>query len=408
VSEARGPSPPGSSHWAEIDLLRALAGALMVANHAGVKWLPSGQADRGLAGALIFAGSLAPVLFFSVTGIGRGVRATTAGAARRPITDVLRRVMVLVLADAAIWLAPGSFIGMDFLGFIALSTLVIELVNDARRPGVVAAVGVGVCLVARFGVGPHLGLAADGSAFAQVIRFLVGDGTISGFSYAFTPWLAYPLFGLWVGRFVAARANVVRSAHGRRALAVALAVAAALGFSLCLVLAHRHLSFFRWGSMSFAYCVFGFAALFGSLAIVLVAAGRLGPAAVRVLSLSGMASFILVPVHYLLVGILQRLAPDAVRTGFPIAIPLLIVVVFAASKWLDRRISALVPRAQGTWWPSILLVAILAILARLAFVPRTGNESQRLVLMASAQLLACGLFALTSGRRALRSAIARR
>jgi hypothetical protein len=403
MSDVRGSPPPASNHWAEIDLLRALAGALMVSNHAGIRWLPSAQADRGLAGAVIFVGSLAPVLFFSVTGIGRGVRATAAGATRRPITDVLRRVMVLVFADAALWLAPGVLIGMDFLGFIALSTLVIELVNDAQRPGVVAAVGVGACLVVRFGVGPHLGLAANGSAFAQLIRFAVGDGAIPGFSYALTPWLAYPLLGLWVGRFVAARANVVRSTRGR--CAVAVAVAAAAGFCLCLVMAHRHLVFFRWGSMSLAYCVFGFSALLGSLSIVLVAAGRLQATAVKALSLSGVASFILVPVHYLLVAAAQRIAPDGVRTGFPIALPILIGAVFWVSKWLDRRISALVRKARGTWWSSVLLLAILAILVRLVFVPRNGGESQRLLLMVSAQLLACGLFVFTSGRRVIGGAI---
>jgi hypothetical protein len=394
MSGVRGPSPPGPRHWSEIDLLRALAGAFMVANHAGVGWLPSAQANRGLDGALIFAGSLAPVLFFSVTGLGRGVRATTA--ARRPFSDVLRRVLVLFLADAALWLAPGSWIGLDFLGFIAISTLVIELVNDASRPGVVAVAGIGVCLIARFGVGPHLGV--GGSTLTQIMRFVVGGGTVAGFSYALTPWLAYPLFGLWVGRLVAARADLVRRYRGRFALA--LAVAATVGFVLCLVLAHRGLVFFRWGSMSLAYCVFGFSALLGSFSVALLAAGHLPAAAVKLLSLSGVASFILVPVHYLLVAAVYWMAPNVVTTAFPVVLLPLILAVFALSKRLDRLISAYAPRARGTRWSAVLLVAIVAILARLASLPSEGGKSQRLLLMASAQLLACGLFVLTSGRRA--------
>src|SRR6185312_14603000 len=111
------------------------------------------------------------------------------------------------------------------------------------------------------------------------------------------------------------------------------------GFGLCLVLAHRGLVFFRWGSMSLAYCVFGFSALLGSLSVALLAAEHLPAAAVKVLSLSGVASFILVPVHYLLVAAVRWIAPNAVTTAFPIVLLPLILSVFALSKGLDGLIS---------------------------------------------------------------------
>ena len=305
----------------------------MVANHAGVRWLSADEGGRGLNGALIFAGSLAPVLFFTVTGIGRGVQA--ASGANRSLWGVLARVAVLFLADAALWLSPATHVGMDFLGFIGLSTLLVEVVNRARRPNAWAAALLGACLIIRFGIGPRLGLSAGHGATNDLLRYLVGDSSLPGFSYAPMPWLAYPLFGLLVGRLAAANAARLRAA--RAAWAGALAAGALLGFAACLVLARRGMIFFRWGSLSFAYFVFGFAALLGAFALVLAAVRGLPPRAVKTISLPGMASFILVPVHYVLVALLARvLPPESAPRVFLLAVPFVIVAVLALSKIVDR------------------------------------------------------------------------
>jgi hypothetical protein len=368
----------------------------MLLNHAGFAWLLPAQSGRGVNGALVFVGGVAPVLFFTVTGIGRGLQGDATTPHR--LMHTLKRVAVLLLADAAIWLAPGSYVGLDFLGFIGLSTLVIALINRSRHPSFNAAVGVAACLALRFAVAPRLAPVSDGTAFTQVMRFALGHGTISGISYTPVPWLAYPLLGLWLGRSVAAHVDRFRASRDEYALA--LGAAAVLGLGACTLLSRRGLIFFRWGSMSFAYGVFSFSALFAALSICLFAEIRLSSTTIKLISLSGIASFIIVPVHYVGVAIARQLAPGIVSTAFPLAAAILILGVFALSKWVGRRVETFARRATGTIWPSVLLFAIIGLLAALAFRPASAGDAPRLALTAIAQFLSCGLFALTSRGRA--------
>ncbi len=162
ASDSPAPSParaPGARHWSELDLLRALAGVCMVSNHAGVSWLSESAWRQGLNGAITFVGSLAPVLFFTVTGLGRGIQA--AGRAPKPIADTLRKTLVLFLADAAFWLSPSQHFGLDFLGFIGLSALVLEL-RQGRRPVLAIALAFGACPGAPVRGGRQLRLPTEG------------------------------------------------------------------------------------------------------------------------------------------------------------------------------------------------------------------------------------------------------
>jgi hypothetical protein len=326
--------------------------------------------------------------------MGRGV---SAGGGR-PIRGALLKVLVLFLADAPMWLSPQSYVGLDFFGFIGLSTLVLELVGSSRRPGLYAALGALACLALRYAIGPLLGLREQGSALVQLGRIIVGERTIPGFSYALVPWLAFPLLGMWMGRLAASHAAGIRASRGKAA--IVLGAIGLLGLALCAALAHRGLTFFRWGTMSFAYCLFSFSALCTALALALAAAGteRLRPALIEAMSLSGVASFALVPLHFGLVAVARACAPDVVRAAFPLAVVVLIVAVFAASKLVDRNINALAALAHNRLWPSLLFGTIAAILVSFVLVPMSRDGAERLTLATLAQLLACGLFVMTSRR----------
>ena len=384
--------PHSARHWAELDLLRALAGALMVVNHAGVAWLPDHGERGGLDGALTFVGSLAPVLFFTVTGIGRGIQSAPGGASR-PFRAPLLTAFILTLADATLWLSPTRHLGMDFLGFIALSTVVVEIVNRTRWPAAVAAVSALVCLLLRYVVAPRVGLRLGTGVAAQGLNLLVGKTALIATSYPICPWLAYPLFGSLVGRFAARHADRIRATRGR--CASVLAVTAAVGLGLCVVMYQHHATFFRWGAMSFAYCILGFAAVLAGISLVLAVVRGASAGAIGALSLPGLASFVLVPVHY---AVIAGLHPESLmRPGvtFPLALLVLVPVVFGASRWIDRRMKALASHRRPLS-TVILLTTTVALLFQIARAD--GPLPLRLV----TQLLACGLFAFLSPRRASR------
>jgi Heparan-alpha-glucosaminide N-acetyltransferase, catalytic len=387
------PVPRSSSarYWPEIDLLRAIAGVLMIANHAAVTWLAESQ-SRG--GAVSFVGSLAPVFFFTVTGLGRGIQAAT-GRARNPLSDSLRKGLVLFIADAALWLSPDQHFGLDFLGFIGLSTVVLEILDRTRRPVSTIAVTTMTCLALRFVLAPRLGLPPGGGAFNQALHFVLGDASVAGVSYPLCPWLAYPLSGWLVGRFAGARADRVRASRGRSALI--LAGLATGGLALCVVMSRRHMIFFRWGTLSFAYCVLGFSVVIGGMALALAAVQFLPAALIRILGLPGIASFVLVPIHYELIGVIRPLVMDQGGSVFPLALLALAPVAMALSKWIDRRLQALTSVTRRQPIAAFLLFVTLALLfAKLG----TRNLEAQDLLRLTAQLLATSLFVLSSRTRA--------
>ena len=398
------PGAPRSSsarYWPEIDLLRAIAGVLMIANHAAVTWLPESGSRGGLIGAIGFVGSLAPVLFFTVTGLGRGIQAA-AGRARSPLSDSLRKGLVLLIADAALWLSPDRHFGLDFLGFIGLSTVVLEILDRTRRPVATIAFATIACLALRFAVAPRLGLRPEGGVLVQALHFVLGDASVTGVSYPLCPWLAYPLSGWLVGRFAGVRADRVRESRGLSALL--LAGLATCGLGLCLVMFRRHMVFFRWGTLSFAYYALGFTAVIGGMALVLGAVKLLPRTLTGFLGLPGIASFVLVPIHYALIGITRPLfmhhGLDRVmghgEAAFPFALLALAPVAIALSKWIDRRMQSLTRAARKQPAIAVLLVATLALLiAKL----ETRNLDVQGLLRLIVQLLATSLFVLSSRPR---------
>ena len=130
----------------QLDLFRGCAAVLMVLNHAGFRWLAPEDAVGGTTGAIVFAGSAAPALFFFATGVGMGL-------ARKVTADwssLLRKVLLLFIADAFLNWAVHRWLGLDFFGFCAISMMAVALVDAAPRPRVVASIGIGVVLLLRY------------------------------------------------------------------------------------------------------------------------------------------------------------------------------------------------------------------------------------------------------------------
>src|SRR5262245_13577914 len=115
----------------ELDLLRGLAIVLMIVNHAGVRLLDPAWLDGGGVGALVFLGGFAPVVFFFTTGFGVGLARRTPD--RAALIGTLAKSGLLLLADQFMAWRAGMAWGLDFLGFIAIATVLVTAVALARR-----------------------------------------------------------------------------------------------------------------------------------------------------------------------------------------------------------------------------------------------------------------------------------
>jgi uncharacterized membrane protein len=376
--------PRTRAHWPELDQLRGLAAILMVLNHAGVKWL--GENAGPLDAALIFAGGLAPVFFFFVTGMGRGVQAA-ANPHKRAHRDVFRKVALLLLADCVLWISPNQLIGMDFLGFIALSTLAVEAVQSTRYPRVWAALGALFVLGVRFALAPRLHLPEPTTTGQAVARFLLGDRSLSGFSYPPCPWLAFPLVGYLVGHFAQSHADWIRAK--RFHVAAASLAAGVAGLLVCVLLRQRGMIFFRWGTLSIAYTGFALAALSCGLSGVLaLTATKLGP----LFALPGTSSLAVVPIHYLLIHVAMRAWPALAEGGrfLPIVLAT-IVIALAASRAVDGVISRQARARQDSrrYWLGLAAIALV-----FTYAAAVSHETARDVCVVVAQLAICALFPL--------------
>jgi surface polysaccharide O-acyltransferase-like enzyme len=272
---------------AELDLLRGFAALLMVFNHVGYAALHRQATQEGVSGAIVFLGSMAPVLFFFATGFGAGL-AVRSGS-WRALAD---KVLLLVLADQFLGWTLGRPLGLDFFGFIAVSMVAARLVLATPHPVTVAALAIVTVLLLRYGVGPLWVAPAQGYGLLQ---WLVGAMPHHGVSYPAAPWLAYPLLGAALG-------VLYRRHAGRISPRAWMAVAAAV--VVCAVgaafLASRGSSFHRWGSMAAAFFALSMAVLL-CCAVGSVLVTQRAPRVAAALSLGGVASFAVVPLHYAMV-----------------------------------------------------------------------------------------------------------
>ena len=185
-------------HWTELDVLRGLAALLMILNHLGYKILAPNLVDGGDSGSLLFISSFAPVLFFFVTGVGYGIQSS-----RKKKTShwyvILNKFLILVLADLLMHWSEGRWLGLDFLGFIALSSLVMEFIRRSKYPVIYCVVCFILISLLRYLLRPLiLSLGNEPQAWG-ILNWILGTKDTPGVSYPLSPWMAYPFAGYIIG-----------------------------------------------------------------------------------------------------------------------------------------------------------------------------------------------------------------
>lgn len=343
-----------------LDTLRGVAVTAMLLNHAGVSLLrPELVAELwSLGGALTFFGSFAPVLFFFTTGFGYGWRDPAPPRAGDTL-DVLYKACVLIAAD--VLLRGGSWLnfGWDFLGFIGFCILAVHPLRRHRRGEAMALAAIAALLGLRFAAAPLAALLLAEGPFATAVAQALGQKSIPGVSYPFTPWLVYPFAGFVVARW-ARRFDISRHPLSRAGVWIASAGCAALAW----VLASSGMPVARWGSMTFAFFIASVAVLVGCVAASFaLERTRPGRSLARLVAIAGLGSLAFVPIHYELIGWLTpRLAGTLASAGYVAAalvlLPLVMLLSRLVGRWAEQTAPALATIAGARGIGVALLVAL--------------------------------------------------
>lgn len=374
-------------HFKELDVLRGLAAIMMVINHVGAALLSGQEVTNGGSGALFFIGGFAPVIFFLVTGLGAGVQSLQHRPGRRWV-DIWMKVGILFLADLLMQWARGRALGLDFLGFIGLSVIVLEVIRASKFPIALSLSGLGIVSGLRYLVSPLL-RSRDLTVEWAPLNWLIGQGFVEGVAYPFSPWIAYPLLGFVVGA-IAARHHAWLRTHLAKTL-LGLLLLSAVPTVASLLLARRSSeAFFRWGNMAIGFYIASFAVIAFGLAIVLVICNVKALKATHTpLSLRGVASLAVVPIHYFLIDTIAHVHQGRLSSLASYCLTALIVVglTFFLAHWVETaaQTATKIKQQKALWFSLATVVALLSIAIILL-----GKDSQVTGLMAAlGQLTLC-------------------
>lgn len=388
------PDRPAKLHIPDLDILRGLAAIMMVTNHLAVKVLPQEQWSNGFLGNLTFIGSFAPVIFFLVTGMGYGIQSQRQQNSSRWLS-VLNKVAILIVADLLMYWSVGHWMGLDFLGFIALSMLLLEMIRLRKQPILYCATGIVFISGLRFIGAPLITKLFGYSVDVPIVHWILGNPAVPGISYPLSPWIAYPLLGFVVG---AGAVHDWETIQNRRwQMAIKLTGLALFPILIGFIIAWKGGIFFRWGTMNLNFYIVSFAAILFSIAgsLAICATPKLKPLQ-SALSLPGIASFAIVPIHYFLIGLLASAGvKDLNEFSFCLMLLILTALTFLLSQTLaefSRKLSRI--KSQKTVW--LMLVAAIVLFSGATLL--SGQEGALLPLFTrtDGQLLLCLLFAVRS------------
>lgn len=377
-------------HWTELDVLRGLAAFLMIVNHAGYKILAENLTDNGFTGNLLFISSFAPVLFFFVTGVGYGIQSNQKKKTSHWYA-ILNKVLILVLADLLMHWSEGRWLGLDFLGFIGLSSLVLEFVRRSKSPLTFCLVGFIVVSLMRYLLGPVIDQVFDVQQGWGLLHWIFGTKDTLGVSYPLSPWIAYPFVGYIIG-VAAMRYRGFIETHRVQVIS-GLFIVAGLPALAGLFLAQRGASFFRWGTVGVGFYVVSFTViLLGLAASLIMCSNPKLNICQDALSLRGIASLAVVPLHYFLI----YLVVSAGGTGMDLfRYSLIAIAILAGSFFLSRCVENLSQilrqvKTQKVVWIGLVSLFVLAAIITLFY----SQQSVSLALLPRTlgQLILCLLF----------------
>ena len=326
-----------TKYFPEIDLLRGVGVAMMIANHFGYGLLSQQGRSSPIGGSLVLVGSFAPVLFFLTTGIGVGIHRG------RPVqwTRVACKVAILFAADAIMMLALSGGLGFDFLAFIGLSTLVCALLTRSKYALTLSAIGFCAFAALRFVAGAALRRYLSHEELYRV-NLLVGVESIQEISYPLAPWLCFPFLGFCLSPFIERSREDAQ--WSRTNLVMLFAGAIALGLSWFAV--RNGAYFVRYATVSAAFFGVSLGVVFVLTAVCRVAShpkNAVVGSASRFFEIRGVACLAIVPIHYLLLEVTRSFGWSEFTAGeFVVVLAVAIPVCFLLGRSFENLATATV------------------------------------------------------------------
>ena len=379
-------------HWQELDVLRGLAALLMILNHVGYNTLATAEINGILAASLLFITSCAPVLFFFVTGVGYGIQSSQKKKLGHWCV-IFNKVIILFLADLLIHWSNGRWLGLEFLGFIAISSLVMEFIRRSKSPLTYCFIGFVAIFIIRYLLGHFIHSLGYDQKGWWLLDWIIGTTEIDGVSYPLSPWIAYPLAGYIVGVVAMGYRDYIKT-H-RLQVVVGLLMGAGVPAIASLILLQRGSSFFRWGTVSLGFYIVSFAILLVSIAVTLAFCGepRLSICQ-NALSLKGIASLAVVPVHYFLIDLVTRMgAKELNLLSYGMIAIAVLTISFLGARFVEYLSSIIVKiKKQKVVWVGLVAMFLLASGLTLIY----NRESTSLVMLTRTfgQIVLCLLFAM--------------
>ncbi|MDJ0662241.1 MAG: heparan-alpha-glucosaminide N-acetyltransferase domain-containing protein [Crocosphaera sp.] len=350
-------------HWYELDILRGLAAILMIVNHVGYAILSPELTTKGMSGLLIFIGSFAPVLFFFITGVGSGIQSRQEPR-KNYWSGVLYKVFVLVVADQFFYWNKGSLLGINFLGFIGFSTLVIAWIRRSQHSAIFAFAGLIIISSLRYLIAPIMqSFHIDNG----LLIWILGQPGIQDISYPMSPWLAYPFAGYLIG-YTAVRYGSFRDKHPKKSIIIFL-ILSFFPAALTLILLQIGSSLHRWGTVAIGFYVISFSIILISLSSSLACVQFFKSQNIKnFISLRGISSLIVVPIHYYLIFLLKSVGLNNLNfIVFTILTIFTIVLSFFISKSISKW-SKFIKRTHYQSVVSIVLISLTIVTAMITFV----------------------------------------
>ena len=213
---------------------------------------------------MTFLGGMAPVLFFLVTGLGYGVQSVSGRP--RSSNRHLSKITILLMADAFLWLRPGQLVGNDFIGFIAISSLILDMVRRSSR-GLAMSFGLIVLIIAaRFAVGPLVRTHSQANGPLELAGFRAGRQAASGLFVSTLSVAGLSFDGLCPGE--GGGDSTSRQIQARRvSVSLGLLLMASIPLTLGLLVLARGRLLFRYSTMSIGFFLMTLPTIFIALAI---------------------------------------------------------------------------------------------------------------------------------------------
>ncbi|AFZ22142.1 hypothetical protein Mic7113_6568 (plasmid) [Allocoleopsis franciscana PCC 7113] len=306
-------------------------------------------------------------------------------------TVIINKFIILILADLLMHWSDGRWLGLDFLGFIALSSLVMEFIRRSSSPLTYSLIGLVLISLLRYLLGPLISSIGNEPQTWGILNWILGTKDTPGVSYPLSPWMAYPFAGYIIG-VAAMRYRGFIETHRWRVVS-GLLMLGGLNSVAGLILLQRGASFFRWGTVGIGFYVVSFAVISISLAGVLAICGeprlKVGQ---DTLSLRGIASLAVVPVHYFLIYLVTM----AGGTGMDfLKYSLIAIAVLTASFFLARSVENLsqiirqVKKQKVVWFG---LAAMFVLAAGLTLFYSQESKDLALFTRTFGQIVLCLLF----------------